>query len=77
MQTDLSWNAAKIICEEQFSRSYKGKDTEFTEQKAKHNTDLRISKILSLNWKKFKIEYPIFDKLSNFAVYRLKVKCTI
>ena len=73
MQFYLTWNVAKISCESQFSNTYKGKDSEFTESKTKYVTDGRISRILSANWKKFKLQYPIFDKLPHFAIFRLKV----
>ena len=73
MQSSLTWNVAKISCESQFSNTYKGKNSEFTESKTKYVTDGRISRILSANWKKFKLQYPIFDKLPHFAIFRLKV----
>jgi hypothetical protein len=73
MRSELSWKNARIVLESEFSKSYTGSPSEFTEHKAKYITDGRIKKILSVNWRSFKKEWPIFDKLPHFAIRRLKV----
>jgi hypothetical protein len=73
MKSELSWNNARIVMESEFKKSYTGAPSEFTRHKAKYITDGRIKKILSLNWRSFKKEWPIFDKLPHFAIRRLQV----
>ena len=74
MKSELCWNNAKIFLESEFEKSYQGITTDFTQHKAKYITDGKIKKILSVNWRNFKKEWPIFDKLPNFAIRRLKVQ---
>ncbi len=73
MRSDLSWNAAKIYVESEIGRTYKGNPTEFTHIKAKYLTDSKIKKTLTSNWKIFRKEWPLFEKLPNFAIFRLRV----
>ena len=73
MKSNLSWNNAKIICESECERSYKGPPTEYNDYKTKFVTEGKLKRILSLRWKSFKKEWPLFDKLPHFAISRLKV----
>ncbi len=73
MKSDLSWNNAKIICESECERSYKGSPSELYDYKTKFITDVKLKKILSSKWKIFKKEWPLFDKLPHFAISRLHV----
>ena len=73
INSDLSWNNARIVLESDFEQSYKGATSDFTQHKAKYITDGRIKKILIAKWKSFKKDWPIFDKLPYFLIRRLKV----
>jgi hypothetical protein len=73
MKSELCWNNARIVLESEFEKSYTGAPSDFTQHKVKYITDGRIKKILSVNWRSFKKEWPIFDKLPHFAIRRLKV----
>jgi hypothetical protein len=73
MKLELSWNTAKITCESECQRSYKGAPSEFNDYKSKFVTEGKLKKILSSKWKSFKKEWPLFDKLPHFAITRLKV----
>ncbi len=73
INSDLSWNNARIVLESDFEKSYKGATSDFTQQKAKYINDGRIKKILTAKWRSFKKDWPIFDKLPHFLIRRLKV----
>ena len=73
MKFDLSWNNAKIICESECERSYKGPPSEFNEYKTKFLTEGKLKRILTSKWKGFKKEWPLFEKLPHFAISRLHV----
>ena len=70
----LSFDAAKIDLEHNFHIAYKGDESGHEEAKKKAIAEANIRKQLALNFKNFKKEYNIFEKLPHFAVYRLKVK---
>ena len=69
----LSFNCAKSDIEMNFNLSYKGDDSERPKAKEKALAEPNIRKQLGTNFKRFKREYNIFEKLPHFAVYRLKV----
>ena len=73
INSDLSWNNARIVLESDFEKSYKGAASDFTQHKAKYITDGRIKKILTAKWRILKKDWPIFDKLPHFLIRRLKV----
>ncbi len=73
INSDLSWNNARIVLESDFEKSYKGAASNFTQHKAKYIPDGRIKKILTAKWRSFKKDWPIFDNLSHFLIRRLKV----
>ena len=73
INSDLSWNNARIVLESDFEQSYKGATSDFTQHKAKYITDGRIKKILTAKWRILKKDWPIFDKLPHFLIRRLKV----
>lgn len=69
----LSYNCAKIDLETSFNKTFKGDDLSRVKAKEKALSDTNIKKQLSSNFKSFKKEFNIFDKVSHFAIYRLKV----
>ncbi len=73
INSDLSWNNAKIVLESEFEKSYTGAISDFTQHKAKYITDGKIKKTSTTKWRRFKKEWPIFDKLPHFLIRRLQV----
>ena len=73
MKSDLSWNNAKIICESECERSYKRSPAEYNDHKTNFVTEGKLKRILSSRLKSFIKEWPLFDKLSHFAISRLHV----
>ena len=74
MRESLSFNCAKQDIELSFNLTFKGDDSARTKAKEKALSEQNIKKQLAANFKQFKKEYNIFEKLPHFAVYRLKVR---
>jgi hypothetical protein len=74
MKESLSFNCAKHDVELSFNLSFKGDDSERPKAKGKAVSEPNIKKQLAANFKQFKKDYNIFEKLPHFAVYRLKVR---
>jgi hypothetical protein len=74
MRESLSFNCAKQDIELSFNLTFKGDDSARTKAKEKALSEPNIKKQLAANFKQFKKDYNIFEKLPHFAVYRLKVR---
>lgn len=74
MKESLSFNCAKQDIELSFNLTFKGDDSARPKAKEKALSEPNIKKQLAANFKQFKKEYNIFEKLPHFAVYRLKVR---
>jgi hypothetical protein len=77
MKETLSFSAARIDVEHNFNIANRGNDTDYEKAKQKAISEQNIRKQLAINFKNFKREYNIFEKLPHFAVYRLKVEKAI
>ena len=73
MIESLSFNCAKYDLGFSFKILNKEDGSARATTKEKALSEPNIRKHLTANYKKFKEVYNIFEKLPNFAVYRLKV----
>ena len=74
MKKSLSFNCAKQDIELNFNLTYKGDDSARPIAKEKALSEPNIRKQLATNFKLFKKDFNIFEKLPNFAVYRLELR---
>ena len=74
MKESLSFKRAKQDVELNFNLTYKGDDSARPKAKEKALSEPKIRKQLAANFKLFKKDHNIFEKLPHFAVYRLKVR---
>ena len=74
MKKSLSFNCAKQDIELNFNLTYKRDDSARPKSKEEALSEPNIKKQLAANFRLFKKDYNIFEKLPHFAVCRLKVR---
>ena len=77
MKELLTYNSAKIMLETSFNQYFKGEELSRVKAKEKALSEMNVKRQLASNFRNFKKEFNIFEKLPHFAVTRLKVsgKC--